>query len=166
MGKAWKKGRGKLGFLDPLLGRWSASGDSPMGPLRCTRVFERVLGGSYVRLEARWLFGAAAAAAAPPAGGEGNPPKPGGYEEFALFGAGEDGKVTFWSFTSDGKRSQGAVADVTDLHPEAVGFEAQMPAGLARMAYWPGDDGGYVFVVESKNKSGWKRFVQHHYRPD
>jgi hypothetical protein len=24
--------------------------------------------------------------------------------------------------------------------------------------------GGYVFVVESKNKSGWKRFVEHHYR--
>jgi hypothetical protein len=164
MAKAWKKGRGKLGFLEPLLGRWSASTQSPMGPLRCTRVFEKVLGGSYVRLETRWLFGAAAAT---PADGEATPPKSaGGYEEFALFGAGEHGKVTFWSFTSDGKRSQGAAADVTDLHPEAVGFEAQMPAGLARMAYWPGEDGDCVFVVESKNKNGWKRFVEHHYRRD
>jgi hypothetical protein len=163
MAKAWKKGRGKLGFLEPLLGRWTASAESPMGPVSCTRVFEKVLGGSYVRLEALWRFGAAAAP--PPAGCEVTPPKPGGgYEEFALFGAGEDGRVAFWSFTSDGKRSQGTVADVTDLHAEAVGFEAQMPAGLARMAYWPGDGGGYVFVVESKNKSGWKRFVEHHYR--
>jgi hypothetical protein len=163
MGKAWKKGRGKLGVLAPLLGRWSATADSPMGPLSCTRVFESVLGGSYVRLEARWRFGAGAAAAA----GEqpcAQPPAGGGYEEMALFGAGDDGQVAFWSFTSDGKRSQGVVADVTDLHPEAVGFEAQMPAGLARMVYWPDGD-GFVFVVESKNKKGWKRFVEHHYRP-
>ncbi len=153
MGKAWKKGRGKLGCLDPLLGRWAASGESPMGPVRCTRVFERVLGGSYVRLEALWKFGAAAA-----------DPKAGGYGEIALFGAGEDGRVAFWSFTSDGKRSQGTLADATDLHPEAVAFEAQMPAGLARMAYWPDADGGFVFAVESKNKKGWRRFLEHHYR--
>jgi hypothetical protein len=31
----------------------------------------------------------------------------------------------------------GAFADVSDIHPEAIGFEAQMPAGLTRMAYWP-----------------------------
>jgi hypothetical protein len=164
MGKAWRKGRGKLGVLQPLLGRWTASAESPMGPLRCTRVFQTVLGGSYVRLEARWHFGAAPAEA----GGEcpDTPPKAGGgYEEIALFGAGEDGRVAFWSFTSDGKRSQGALADVTDLHPEAVGFEAPMPAGLARMAYWPDGDGGYFFAVESKTRKGWKRFLEHHYRP-
>jgi hypothetical protein len=156
MGNAWKKGRGRLGALAPLLGRWSATGESPMGPVRCTRVFETVLGGSYVRLEARWEFGAV-----PPD----TPAKPGGgYEEIALFGAGEGGGVAFWSFTSDGKRSQGASADVTDIHPEAVGFEAQMPAGLARMAYWPDADGGFFFVVESKNKKGWRRFLEHHYR--
>ena len=72
-------------------------------------------------------------------------------------------RVAFWSFTSDGKRSQGASADVTDLHPEAVGFEAQMPAGLGRMAYSDGE-GGFFFAVGSKNKKGWKRFVEHHYR--
>ncbi len=162
MGKAWKKGRGKLGFLGPLLGRWSAAAESPMGPVRCTRAFEAVLGGSYVRLEARWAFGAAAAA---PAGGAEAPLNAGGYEEIALFGAGPEGRVAFWSFTSDGKRSEGAVADVTDLHPEAVGFEARMPAGLARMAYWPDGGDGFFFAVEAKNKTGWKRFLEHHYRP-
>jgi hypothetical protein len=150
MGKVWKKGRGKLGFLQPLLGRWTAEANSDMGPVRCTRAFEPVLGGSYVRLDARWELG----------GGGGRV-----YEELALIGSGDEGKVSFWSFTSDGKRSQGTVADVTDLHPEAVGFEARMPAGLARMAYWPDDGGGFVWVVESRNAKGWRRFVEHRYRP-
>jgi hypothetical protein len=157
----WKKGRGKLGFLQPLLGRWSATADSPMGPLRCTRVFEPVLGGAYVRLEARWHFGAAVAAEQCP---DPAPKSVRGYEEIALFGAGAGGSVAFWSFTSDGKPSQGTAADATDLHPEAVGFEAQMPAGLARMAYWPDDDGGFFFAVESKTKKGWRRFMLHHYK--
>jgi hypothetical protein len=162
MGKLWRKGRGKLGFLQPLLGRWTACAESEMGPVRCTRVFEPVLRGAYVRLEARWQFGAAAKAA-----GEcpDTPLKGGVYEEFALFGAGDEGQVVFWSFTSDGKRSQGAVADVTDVHAEAVGFEARMPAGLARMAYWPDGEGGFFFAVESKTAKGWKRFLKHHYRP-
>jgi hypothetical protein len=128
-------------------------------------VFESVLGGSYVRLEVRWQFGGGAAdgaAECPDVRAKAGR----GYEEIALFGATEDGQLAFWSFTSDGKRSQGTLADVTDLHAEAVGFEAQMPAGLARMAYWPdGDGGGFFFVVESKNKKGWKRFLKHHYRP-
>lgn len=148
MGKTWKKGRGKLGFLQPLLGCWTAESNSEMGPVRCTRSFEPVLGGAYVELDARWEFGG---------GGK-------VYEERALIGSGDDGKVCFWSFTSDGKRSQGTVADVTDLHPEAIGFEARMPAGLARMAYWPDEDGGFVWVVESKNAKGWRRFVEHRYR--
>jgi hypothetical protein len=161
MANAWKKGRGKLGILTPLLGRWSATADSPMGPLCCTRIFDTVLGGSYVRLQARWTFGGSAAQPPPESP---DPAAKGGkaYEEIALFGPGENG-VAFWSFTSDGKRSQGAATDVTDIHPEAVGFEAQMPAGLARMAYWPDGAGGFFFAVESKNKKGWKRFVQHHY---
>jgi hypothetical protein len=149
MDKTWKKGRGKLGFLQPLLGRWTATAEGDvMGPVRCTRVFTPVLEGSYVRLEARWELG------------EGKV-----YEEEALIGAGDDGTVGFWSFTSDGKRSQGALADATDLHPEAIGFEAQMPAGLARMVYWP-EEGGFVWVAESRNAKGWKRFVEHHYRPE
>jgi hypothetical protein len=145
--KLWKKGRGKLGFLQPLLGSWVTEADTPMGRVRCTRVFEPVLSGSYVQLKARWQFGK------------------GAYEEIAIIGVGEGGMVAFWSFTSDGKRSQGTVADVTDLHPEAIGFEAQMPAGLARMAYWPREDGGFAWVVESKNAKGWRRFTEHSYRP-
>jgi hypothetical protein len=85
------------------------------------------------------------------------------YEEIAIIGVGDDGQVCFWSFTSDGKRSQGVIADVTDLHPEAVGFEADMPAGRARMAYWPEEEGGFHFVVEAKTKKGWSRMVDHRY---
>ena len=164
MSKLWKKGRGKLGFLQPLLGRWAAEAESPMGPLSCTRVFEPILNGSFIRLEARWRFGASADKTQEqcPDG----PRKSGRkYEETALIGAGDEGKVCFWSFTSDGKRSHGAVADVTDLHAEAIGFEAQMPAGLARMAYWPDGEGGFFWVVESWTVKGWKRFVKHHYHP-
>ena len=53
----WKKGRGKLGVLDPLIGAWEAESDSPMGRIRCTRTFSRILGGHRVLLEARWLIG-------------------------------------------------------------------------------------------------------------
>jgi hypothetical protein len=149
MAKLWKKGRGKLGAFDPLLGTWQAASDSPRGPMRCRRAFQSILSGKFLQLSARWEFGPAGAAP--------------GYEETAIIGADTDGQVCFWSFTSDGKRSQGALADVTDLHAEAVGFEADMPAGRARMAYWPAEDGRLRFVVESKTKQGWNRFVDHTY---
>jgi len=144
----WKKGRGKLGFLDPLLGEWSADATTPMGPMRCQRVFTKVLGGTRVRLEARWEIGVGRA-----------------YEELALIGVGKDNVLSFWSFTSDGRRSEGIITDVTDVHPEAIGFEAQMPAGIARMIYWPDAETGFHWAVESKNKKGWRRFTEHHYRP-
>lgn len=150
MGKLWKKGRGKLGVLEPLLGEWEASGESPRGAMRCRRNFQRVLAGKFLQLTARWELG--------PAG------KGFVYEELALMGTDDRGVVCFWSYVSDGKRSHGELADVTDLHPEAVGFEADMPAGRARMAYWPGEDGAVRFVVESKVKKGWNRFVDHTYR--
>lgn len=150
MPKLWKKGRGKLGPLEPLLGVWQAQAETPMGPVRCERVLAPVLGGKYLQLKVLWEFG----------GKTGK-----GYQELAIIGAGDDGQVRFWSFTSDGKRSEGILSDVTDLHPEAVGFEADMPAGHARMAYWPADDGGFHWVVESQTKKGWNRFVHHTYRP-
>lgn len=149
MAKIWKKGRGKLGPFEPLHGTWVVDAESPMGPLKCTRKFEPVLGGNYLQLSARWEFGGAGS---------------GAYEELALIGVGDDKQVCFWSFTSDGKHSRGTIADVTDLHAEAVGFEADMPAGRARMAYWPDVDGGISWVVESKTKKGWRRFVLHHYK--
>jgi len=145
--KHWKRGRGKLGIFAPLTGTWIATASTPMGPVKCARTFEPVLSGNYVRLTARWDFGK------------------GVYEELAMIGVGPSGTVAFWSFTSDGKNSIGTIADVTDIHPEAIGFEAQMPAGLARMAYWPDDAGGFYWSVEAKNKKGWKRFTEHHYQP-
>ncbi len=149
MTKLWKKGRGKLGPFAPLVGSWVAEASSAMGPVRCRRGFTPVLGGRFLQLTARWEFGTAAGAKV--------------YDEMALIGPGDDGQVCFWSFTSDGKRSQGWLADVTDLHPEAIGFEADMPAGRARLGYWPAEDGGFYWVVESRTQKGWNRFVHHHY---
>lgn len=152
MGKRWKRGRGKLGVLAPLLGAWIAESDSPRGRLRCRRELEPILGGSYVRVRVRWEL---AGAPAEPA-----------YEELALIGVGEDGLLRSWSFTSDGKRSEGVLADASDVHAEALGFEAEMPAGRARQAYWPDDEEGFHWAVESRTKRGWNRFVEHHYRAD
>ena len=90
--KQWKRGRGKLGILAPLIGSWQATASTPMGPVTCTRTFEPVLGAHYVRLTARWDFGK------------------GAYEEIALIGVNAEGKVAFWSFTSDGKNSNGILA--------------------------------------------------------
>ena len=142
----WKRGRGKLGFLAPLIGTWHAMSDSPMGPVSCTRSLAFVLGNNFVRLEARWQFG------------------DGEYQEHCLIGCDAHGSIRFWSFTSDGKRSEGDVCDVTDIHPEAIGFQATMPAGIARMAYWPDGSDGFFWAVESKTKKGWRRFTEHRYR--
>lgn len=144
--KLWKSGRGKLGPLAPLLGTWYAEADSPMGAVRCTRTFAPILDGACVLLTARWEFSGKV------------------YEEHAVYSTGDGAAIEFWSFTSDGKRSHGALADGTDVHPEAVCFEAQMPAGLARMIYWPDDDGSVRWAVESKTKKGWNRFTEHVYR--
>ena len=85
------------------------------------------------------------------------------YDELAVFGASAPGKLGFWSFTSDGKRSEGVRTEASEIHPECLAFEAQMPAGLARMLYWPADGEGFNWAVESRNKSGWKRFMLHRY---
>lgn len=150
MPKLWKKGRGKLGPLLPLHGTWDADADSEMGPVHCRRMMTPILDGKYLQLSAIWKFQAK------------NQSKR--YEELAVIGPGADGQVRFWSFTSDGKRSEGWLTDVTDVHPEAVGFEADMEGRRARMAYWPADDGGFFWIVEAKTKKGWNRFVEHRYR--
>jgi hypothetical protein len=117
-----------------------------MGPQACTRTFTSILGGTRIQLDAQWKFGK------------------GSYDELAIIGVNAAGELAFWSFTSDGKSSQGILADASDLHPEAIGFEAQMPAGIARLVYWPDDEDGYYWVVESKTKKGWNRFTEHHYK--
>ncbi len=143
----WKKGRGKLGLFQPLLGAWQAEAESEMGPVTCRREFTKILDGKYIQLSAVWQYPS------------------GSYEEIALIGVNHQKEVCFWSFTSDGKQSSGMLADVTDVHPEAVGFEAEMPAGLARNMYWPDDHEGFHWAVEAQTKKGWKRFVEHHYFP-
>jgi hypothetical protein len=147
-GLVWKRGRGLLGPLAPLIGRWQASDAlMPDGTKsRCTRCF-CPFGKSYVRLEASWEFESA---------------EP--YREVALFGKGDEGALAFWSFTSDGKRSQGAWTDAAEIHPLAIGFCAQMQAGTARMVYWPAEEEGTMrFAVERKTARGWSRFLDHLY---
>ncbi len=143
----WKKGKGKLGLLQPLIGNWTATADSPMGKVVCERKFEKVLGSNYIQLIATWKFGEKT------------------YEEMAFFGV-EEGEIFFRSFTSDGKNSYGKIKDGSDVHPEAISFEAEMPAGLARMIYWPDSEEGFRWAVESKSKMGWNRFTEHHYKSD
>jgi hypothetical protein len=150
MGLSWKPGRGLLGPLKPLMGDWvslPAEQETKM-PMRCTRSF-REFGKGWVELDARWDMGAR-----------------GAYREIAMFGAAENG-LGFYSFTNDGKTSKGRLADATEVHVDVIAFEAQMPAGLARMIYWPLSDGapGFQFAVESRNKRGWTRFLRQIYRP-
>ncbi len=143
----WKKGRGKLGVFQPLIGVWLAEAESDLGPVTCRREFSKVLDGTYLQLTADWTV------------------PNGSYQEIALIGVNREKELCFWSFTSDGKQSQGVLADVSDVHPLAVGFEAQMPAGLARNIYWPDEVIGFHWAVESHSKKGWNRFVHHHYLP-
>lgn len=154
----WKKGRGKLGPMAPLLGGWKAKADTPMGPVSCVRGYAK-FGDGYVRLEAAWTFQSASAKA-------GATSEPRIYREFCIFGADPaDGVLGFWSYTSDGKRSHGKLADGSDVHPQAVCFEARMDAGLARQVFWPDPVSGMRWAVEARNKKGWNRFSEHHYRP-
>ena len=143
----WKKGRGRLGLFEPLMGNWQAEAESDMGSVKCTREFKKILSGKYIQMEVNWVF------------------EDRTYTELAMIGVNNEKEVCFWSFTSDGKQSEGKLSDATDVHPEAIGFEAQMPAGLARMVYWPDNDESFHWIVESKTQKGWNRFVEHHYLP-
>lgn len=144
----WTKGRGLLGPMKPLLGEWTTvSGGGDQNAMTCTRTF-KPFGKQWIELDARWEMGSR-----------------GTYREIALFGASDQGALGFHSFTNDGKRSAGTIADGSDVHPQALAFEAQMPAGLARMIYWPDESGaGFYFAVESKTKKGWNRFMRHKYQ--
>ena len=149
---AWKKGRGLLGPLQPLVGEWrtqQSEGGTPAANMACARSFAP-FGKGWIGLEARWELG---------------PDRI--YRETAFFGPGDDGTLGFFSFSNDGKRSVGRLADGSEVHPDAIAFEAQMPAGLARMIYWPREDGepGFLFAVESKTKKGWNRFLTQRFGP-
>jgi hypothetical protein len=77
------------------------------------------------------------------------------YRGIALLGALADGKLGFFSFTSDGKRAEGRLADGSDIHTKAIAFEAQMPAGLARMVYWPLVECVIQAIVGSHFRASW-----------
>ena len=151
----WKRGRGQMGPMAPLLGRWTAAADSPMGPVTCMRDYQK-FGDHYVRLDAEWRIG-----------GKGSAGRT--YREVCMFGPGLDPggekRLTFWSYTNDGKKSSGHLADGRDIHVNAVCFEAQMDAGLARQVFWPDDGNGLYWVVEARTRKGWSRMVEHHYLP-
>lgn len=141
----WKKGRGKLGIFHPLLGDWRAEDESEMGKIIIERSLSKTLNDKYIQLSVKWHLPDSL------------------YEEHALIGVNADKDINFWSFGNDGKQSQGYMTDVTDIHPGAIGFEAHMPAGTARLAYWPDEVEGYRWAVENKTKKGWNMILEHHY---
>ena len=146
--KVWKQGRGKLGFLKPLLGTWRAEvPDTPMGRVVCLRHYEEILERKFIRLVADWDIG------------EGRKT----YREIAHYGLNRDKTPAFWSFTSDGGTSYGEEADVSDMGEGARGFHADMPAGLARFGIWPVED-GMIWAAEAQTKKGWSQMVRHHCR--
>lgn len=147
-------GDGKRGatlrVFTPLLDRaWVAEGDGPMGGYTCERHFERVLDGKFVRMVARWEFGEKT------------------YEEIAMYGRdAREKRLAFWSFTSDGKHSHGVNVAADDAPDGAVVFEAEMPAGLARMIMWLSSDRDALhFAVENRTKSGWNRMIEQRHVP-
>jgi len=144
----WKKGRGKLGIFDPLIGKWICNKGSKdrMNP-ECTREFRYGIGNSYIIEDVVWKLGDK------------------NYEDHTIIGVDSTKTIAFWSFTSDGKNSSGKFSDVSDIHKLAFGFEAEMPAGTARQVFWPDENEGFHSVVESKTKKGWNRFVHQHYLP-
>ena len=82
-----------------------------------------------------------------------------------MFGPDADGVLAFWSYTIDGKKSTGRLSEAVDIHPQAICFEAQMAAGLARQVFWPSESDGMHWIVESRTTRGWSRLTEHHYRP-
>lgn len=147
----WSRGRGVLGPLKPLLGVWITSqghGTTTAAQMSCSRSFAS-LGKGWIELDARWQLG---------------PSKE--YRERAFFGPDADGQLACFSFTSDGKRSTGSLTEASEIDAKAIAFEAQMPAGRARMVYWPLASGepGFQFAVESKTKKGWNRFLLQEFR--
>lgn len=134
--------------MKPLLGRWIHQGAHNGQTVRVERTYE-AWGKGWVRLTAIWTM-------------------PGrDYVETAFYGASQDGTLGFYSFTNDGKRSEGRLAEGADVHAQAVAFVAKFPAGTGRMIAWPRGDGqpGFDFAVESQTKKGWNRFLLQRFDP-
>lgn len=132
--------------LKSLIGSWQCESQSQMGKVKCTRIFNEILSNKYIELNCIWDFGSKQ------------------YIEKAVFGFLKE-ELCFWSFTNDGKNSFGKLSKAEDIHENAICFEAEMPAGTARMVYWFEKKDELNWVVESKTKKGWNRFVHHVYYP-
>lgn len=165
MAQTRKKARGKLGPMAPLLGKWKAASEQNGMPVTCTREYAK-FGDGWVKLEAEWIIGAPKASAKLTDAQRAAMQVYAGrtYRETAFFGPDADGVLAFWSYTNDGKKSMGKLADAPDIHPQAVCFEAQMDAGLARQVFWPDEADCMRWVVEARTKKGWSRFTEHHYK--
>jgi len=124
---------------------------SPTGLVACVGDYQKP-GDLYVRLDAEWRF-------------KGRQTEMKSYREVCSFGPGPDGVLTFWSDTSDGKKSSGRLAEAKDNPPGSVCFEADMNVDLARQVFWSDGGDGMHWMVESRTKKGWSRLAQHHYRP-
>lgn len=141
----WKIGRGKMGFMKPLLGAWTASvPDTPMGTVICRRLYEEILDGKFIRLTADWNIGDGKKF----------------YQEIAHYGLNREKTPAFWSFTSDGGNSYGELADVSEMADEARGFVAEMPSGLARFGFWPSET-GMIWAADAKTNKGWSTMIRH-----
>lgn len=141
----WKAGRGKMGFMMPLMGRWMTTvPNTPMGKVVCSRQYSQILGHKFIRLEANWDIGDGAKT----------------YQEIAHYGLSRDKIPSFWSFTSDGGVSTGTLTDVSDMHDGAKGFSAQMPSGLARFGFWP-TKSGMMWAADAQTKTGWSSMIRH-----
>jgi len=145
----WSKGRGKMGFMNPLLGSWRASvPETPLGPVICLRTFRKVLDGKFIELIADWDINAGDKT----------------YREQAMYGLDRSGTPSFWSFTTDGGTSFGTLCDVSEMEGAAFGFEAEMTKGLARFVIVPMDE-GFMWKADAKTKKGWSELVCHHCLP-
>lgn len=141
----WKLGRGKMGFMKPLLGRWVAEVPAtPMGKVVCYRTYEEILDGKFIRLVADWNIG------------DGKKT----YQEIAHYGLSREKIPAFWSFTSDGGHSYGEIAVVDDMDPTARGFHAEMPSGMARFGFWQ-SDAGMIWAADAQTKAGWTSMIRH-----
>jgi len=141
-------GRNPLELLDPLLGDWVAEGESPIGPYRCRRRFRRTLGDTHVQLDTHWEYASNL------------------FEELTMFATDDVHGLQYWSFTSNGDQSVGYLTAAGGLSEDATVFESLVPTGKMRMSYWPtGLAGIVVFVVEAKTRDGWRRILEHRYRP-
>lgn len=83
----WKKGWGKLGFLQLLLGIWCVEDlKMKMGFVVCMCIFEMIFDGKFICLIVDWDIGEGVKS----------------YQEVVYYGVDCDRVVLFWSFMFDG----------------------------------------------------------------